>query len=266
MEVIIKQSYEEMSQEAAEIIRSALIRKPNLVLGLASGETPIGLYDALIRMHKADGLDFSQVVTFNLDEYVGLPTSHPQSYSFFMEQRLFSKLNIPASNRHLPPNTAENHEALCEQYEQQIRDAEGIDIQVLGIGRDGHIAFNEPSSSLGSRTRIKSLQPSTIATNARHFGGVLDAVPKMAITMGVGTIMEARRCILLAGGDAKADAVARCVEGPITAEAPASALQMHPRVTILIDEAAASKLKRPDYYKWAYENKLSLERDSRSGE
>jgi glucosamine-6-phosphate deaminase len=266
MEVIIKRDYDEMSKEAAGIIKAALLKKPNLVLGLATGNTPIGLYNELARMHREEGLDFSQVVTFNLDEYVGLLVSHPQSFHSFMERHLFSKINIPPSNRFIPQTALEDHENFCAWYEQQIRRYGGIDIQVLGIGTDGHIAFNEPSSSLGSRTRIKSLHPSTREANAQNFGGDVEAVPKLAITMGVGTIMEANRCLLLANGEAKAEAIARCVEGPITAEIPASALQTHPKATILIDEAAASKLKRVDYYKWVYENKLEIEKAGRQRE
>ena len=243
----------------------ALLKKPNLVLGLATGNTPIGLYDELARMHNAEGLDFSQVVTFNLDEYVGIPANHPESYHTFMERHLFSKLNIPASNRYIPQSTTDNLEEFCEWYEERIRYFGGIDIQSLGIGTNGHIGFNEPSSSLGSRTRLKTLAPATIQAHVPNFGGDAEAVPKMAITMGIGTIMEAKRCLLLANGKSKADAIARCVEGPITAEVPASALQMHPRVIILIDEAAASHLKRIDYYKWAYENKLRLERQVKTG-
>ncbi|MCH8290868.1 glucosamine-6-phosphate deaminase [Candidatus Poribacteria bacterium] len=262
MEVIIKASYDEISKEAGRMVRKALLKKPNLVLGLATGSTPIGLYNELVCMHKEEGLDFSQVVTFNLDEYVGIPASHPESYHTFMERHLFSKVNVPTSNTHIPQNTTRNLEKFCEWYEQQIREVGGIDLQILGIGVNGHIGFNEPSSSLGSRTRIKTLAPSTLKVHTRDFGGDLDTVPKMAITMGVGTIMEAKQCLLLASGKSKAQAIARCVEGPITAEVPASALQMHPKAVILIDEEAASQLKRIDYYKWGYENKLRLEADS----
>ncbi|MBI1925454.1 glucosamine-6-phosphate deaminase [Candidatus Poribacteria bacterium] len=258
MEIIIKDSYEEISKEAAEIIRAALLKKPNLVLGLATGNTPIGLYDKLARMHKAEGLDFSRVVTFNLDEYVGIPVDHPESYHTFMERYLFSTVNTPASNHYIPQSTTDNLEEFCEGYEERIRHFGGIDIQVLGIGTNGHIGFNEPSSSLGSRTRLKTLAPATIQAHLQNFGGDAEAVPRMAITMGIGTIMEAKQCLLLANGESKADTIARCIEGPITAEVPASALQMHPRSIILVDEAAASRLKRIDYYKWAYENKLRL--------
>ena len=262
MEIIIQPTYTQLVAVSADIIRDALLKKPNLVLGLATGSTPIGLYEALARMHKTEGLDFSKVTTFNLDEYVGIPPNHPYSYHTFMETHFFNAVNIPRGNCHIPQSTAIAHEEFCERYEAAIVDAGGIDIQVLGIGKDGHIGFNEPSSSLGSRTRIKTLAQSTLEANAPHFGGRIDAVPKMAITMGVGTIMEAKQCVLLANGEAKAAAIAHAVEGPITAEVPASVLQMHPRTIVVIDEAAASQLKRGDYYKQVYANKQKLLRSS----
>ena len=258
MEVIIQPTYAQLVAVSAGIIRDALLKKPSLVLGLATGSTPIGLYEALARMHKTDGLDFSSVTTFNLDEYVGIPPNHPHSYHTFMATHFFNAVNIPDENCHIPQSTAVAYEEFCEQYEAAIVNAGGIDIQVLGIGKDGHIGFNEPSSSLGSRTRIKTLTQSTLEANAPHFGGTVDAVPKTAITMGVGTIMEAKQCLLLANGESKAGAIAHAVEGPITAEVPASVLQMHPRTVVIIDEAAASQLKRVDYYKQVYANKQKL--------
>ena len=258
MEIIIQPTYKKLAEVAAEIVRDALLKKTDLVLGLATGSTPIGVYEALVRMHKTDGLDFSEVTTFNLDEYVGIPPNHPYSYHTFMETHLFNAINIPAENCHIPQSTTVGHEEFCEQYEAAIVDAGGIDIQVLGIGKDGHIGFNEPSSSLGSRTRIKTLTQSTLEANAPHFGSTIDDVPKMAITMGVGTIMDAKQCLLLASGESKAGAIANAVEGPITAEVPASVLQMHPQTVVIIDEAAASQLKRGDYYKQVYANKQEL--------
>ena len=258
MEIIIQPTYAQLVRVSAGIIRDALLKKPDLVLGLATGSTPIGLYEALVRMHRTDGLDFSEVITFNLDEYVGIPSSHPCSYHTFMETHFFSAVNIRPENCHIPQSTAVAYEEFCERYEAAIVNAGGIDIQVLGIGKDGHIGFNEPSSSLGSRTRIKTLTQSTLEANAPHFEGVVEAVPKMAITMGVGTIMDAKRCLLLASGESKAEAIAHAVEGPITAEVPASVLQMHPRAILIIDEAAASRLKRVDYYKQVYANKQKL--------
>ena len=258
MEIIIQPTYAKLVAVSAKIIRDALLKKPNLVLGLATGSTPIGLYEALARMHKTDGLDFSKVTTFNLDEYVGIPSSHPYSYHTFMETHFFSAVNIRPENCHIPQSIVVGHEEFCEKYEAAIVNAGGIDIQVLGVGKDGHIGFNEPSSSLGSRTRLKTLTQSTLEANAPHFGGTVDAVPKMAITMGVGTIMEAKQCLLLASGESKAEAIAHAVEGPITAEVPASVLQMHPRTIAVIDEGAASQLKRVDYYKQVYANKQKL--------
>ena len=258
MEIIIQPTYARLAEVAAEIIRDAIHKKPNLVLGLATGSTPIGVYEALVQMHKTEDLDFSRVTTFNLDEYVGIPSNHPYSYHTFMETHLFTLINIPSENCHIPQSTAVGHVEFCERYEAAIVDAGGIDIQVLGIGKDGHIGFNEPSSSLGSRTRIKTLTRRTREANAPHFGGTIDTVPKMAITMGVGTIMEAKQCLLLASGESKAEAIANAAEGPITAEVPASVLQMHPQTVVVVDEAAASELKRVDYYKEVYVNKLKL--------
>ncbi len=259
MEVIIQPAYQELAAIASEIIRDALLKKPNLVLGLATGSTPIGFYKALVRMHKDDGLDFSGVTTFNLDEYVGIPREHPESYHTFMVKHFFDHVNIPLKNQHIPQNIADNHEAFCQVYEEAIVYAGGIDIQVLGIGTDGHIGFNEANSSLASRTRIVTLSESTLTVNATHFGGDINAVPGMAITMGIGTIMEARQCLLLASGTSKSAAIAKAVEGPITAMLPASILQMHPKTVVLIDEAAASGLKETDYYKRSYANKLKLQ-------
>lgn len=258
MEIIIESTYKQLAAIASEIIQDALLKKPDLVLGLATGSTPIGLYKALVRMHKEDGLDFSSVTTFNLDEYIGIPCEHPQSYHTFMANHFFDHVNIPVENRHIPQNTAKNHEVFCEAYEEAIARAGGIDIQVLGIGTDGHIGFNEVGSSLASRTRIVTLTKSTLVTNANHFDGDVSAVPEMAITMGIGTIMEAKQCLLLANGTSKSEAIAKAVEGPITSMVPASILQMHPNTVTLIDEAAASDLKEIEYYKRSYENKLKL--------
>lgn len=227
----------------AELVR----RKPNAVLGLATGTSPLGLYDELIRMHRDAGLDFSHVTTFNLDEYVGLGPTHPQSYRRFMESSLFEKINIQPTRTHVPDGRTLDLLGYGAVYEKKIRDAGGIDLQVLGIGRDGHIAFNEPGSSLGSRTRVKTLKAETIRDNARFFGGE-DKVPKLAITMGVGTIMEARRCVMVAMGEAKAEAIHQTIEGPITSQVTASALQIHPDAICIVDEAAASKLAHRDYY------------------
>lgn len=259
MEIIIQQSHHQIATIAAKLIYDAIEEKPNLTLGLATGSTPIELYKALVKLHKENGLDFSKVTTFNLDEYIGLSVDHPQSYHTFMETHLFDHVNIPIENRHLPQHTDRNYDAACAKYEQQIVEAGGIDIQILGIGTDGHIAFNEKGSSLASRTRPVTLSQSTLIANATHFGGNPNAVPEMAITMGIGTIMEAKQCLLLASGPSKSTAIAHAIEGPITAMVPASVLQTHPNTIILIDEKAAFELKEINYYKRSYQNKVKLQ-------
>jgi len=257
VEIIITDTYDEMSRLAADMIERQLLRKPSSVLGLATGSTPVGLYRELVRRHREKGLDFSKVITFNLDEYLDLPPSHPQSYRYFMDQHLFRHINIDPKNVHVPYGHASEVEEFCEWYEQEIRRAGGIDIQILGIGADGHIAFNEPGSSLGSRTRLKTLTRQTIEDNARFFDDP-NQVPRFAITMGVGTIMEAREIILLANGAKKAAIVAEALEGPITAQVSASVLQMHRHVTVIVDAEAGSRLKRADYYKWVFQEKKRL--------
>jgi len=254
MEIIIKPTVAAAQQEAAKIIRRQIRQKPKSVLGLATGSTPIGVYAILCEMHAHGELDFAGVRTFNLDEYVGLSPEHSCSYREFMREHLFSKVNIRPENIQFPDGLATDVPAHCAEYEAAIRQAGGIDLQLLGIGRDGHIGFNEPSSSLASRTRIKTLTPQTLKDNANCFGSP-EQVPHHVITMGVGTIMDARQCLLLATSDRKADVVAGMVEGPITADLPASILQMHPACTLIIDEAASTKLKRAEYYRWVYANK-----------
>lgn len=243
MEAIIKENYDEMSKLSANMIAEVIMKKPNAVLGLATGSTPLGTYKELVRLYKAKKIDFKYVVTFNLDEYIGLSETHSQSYYYFMRHNLFKYTNIKKENIHLPDGIAKNIEEFCEHYELMIKKAGGIDVQLLGIGSNGHIAFNEPGSSLGSRTRIKTLDRKTIADNSRFFKRKSD-VPKYAITMGIGTIMEAKRVILLANGSNKADAVAKAIEGSITALVPASILQMHPNATIIIEKSASVNLTR----------------------
>ena len=249
MEVFIYQKYAEMSQAAAKVVADIINSKPNAVLGLATGSTPLGLYKELVRMHKEESLDFSHVTTFNLDEYVGLPPGHPQSYHYFMHENLFKHINIEPQNIHIPSGTTSNYKAFCQWYEQRIEQCGGIDVQILGIGSDGHIAFNEPGSSLGSRTRIKTLSKETIDDNARFFKKKVD-VPIYAITMGVGTVLEARKLLLLANGANKAKAIAEAIEGPISCMCTASVLQLHPDSSLFLDNEAASKLKMRDYYEW----------------
>src|SRR5919197_4949995 len=199
MEVIIQPDYEQMSRAAALIVADVLNTKPNAVLGMATGSTPLGLYQELVRMHREEGLDFTQVTTFNLDEYVGLQRHHPQSYHYFMHENFFKHVNIAPGNIYIPSGTTSNYRSFCEWYERRIEECGGIDVQILGIGSDGHIAFNEPGSSLSSRTRLKTLAKQTIDDNARFFDR-RDDVPIYAITMGVGTILQARRLLLVASG------------------------------------------------------------------
>ena len=250
MEIIIQETAESATVIAARIIAKLLRDKPDAVLGLATGSTPLLLYRTLIDMQ----LDWSKVTTFNLDEYIGLPREHPQTYHSFMWENLFRHINISKDHVHIPDGNAADIPRFCSDYEASIRDVGGIDLQVLGIGTDGHIGFNEPTSSLASRTRIKTLTRQTRQDNARFFGSE-DEVPQHVITMGIGTIMEARTNLLLAFGENKARAIAEAVEGPITSINPASVLQMHPVVKVCLDEAAASELKRADYYRWVYDNK-----------
>lgn len=249
MLVVLKRDAEEVGREAARIVAGAILGNPSVVLGLATGNTPLGLYQHLVAMHQAGQLDFSHVTTFNLDEYLGLSPSHPQSFHHFMTSHFFSKVNVPASNIHIPDGTISGgYDSYCMRYEEDIRKAGGIDLQVLGIGRNGHIGFNEPTSSLASRTRLKALSRETIEDN-RGFFSSEDEMPKCAITMGIGTILETRRILLLATGKAKAAAVAKAIEGPITSSVSASALQLHPDVTFIVDEEAASLLTQKDYYR-----------------
>ncbi|MCY2990428.1 MAG: glucosamine-6-phosphate deaminase [Planctomycetota bacterium] len=258
MRVIIEQDPLGASRRGAELVADLIRRKPCCVLGLATGSTPLGLYQQLVRMHREEGLDFSRVTTFNLDEYAGLGPAHPQSYRYFMQEHLFGHINIDPQRIHIPDGQAADFETSCRQYEQQIKDAGGIDLQLLGIGRDGHIAFNEPGSSLGSRTRVKTLTRETIHDNARFFGGD-DQVPRLAITMGVGTILESRRCLLLVIGSSKAWTVRSTIEGPVTAQVTASALQMHQDVVVILDEEAAAWLTRRAYYAEVEQAQLLLE-------
>lgn len=255
MEIIIHETPTGATDIAARIIARLLREKPGAVLGLATGSTPLLLYRKLVDMN----LDWSRVTTFNLDEYIGLPREHPQTYHRFMWENLFRHINIPKEQIHIPDGNAADVPAFCEAYEARIRNAGGIDLQVLGIGTDGHIGFNEPTSSLASRTRIKTLTRQTRKDNARFFGNESE-VPHHVITMGIGTIMEARTNLLLAFGENKARAIADAVEGPITSVSPASILQMHPVVKVCLDESAAGALQRADYYRWVYDHKPEWQR------
>ena len=259
MEIIIQPTGLEASRIGARIIAKRIREKPDTVLGLATGSTPLLLYRELIRMHCEDGLDFRRVRTFNLDEYVGLPPGHAMSYHRFMREHLFDHINIPKKNIRIPNGLAKDIPAFCEKYEQEISRAGGIDIQVLGIGTDGHIGFNEPTSSLQSRTRIKTLDDPTREDNARFFKSIAD-VPHHCITMGIGTILESRTCLLFAFGKGKAAAVRDSIEGPMSGICPASALQWHRNAKFILDNAAATKLKKKPYYLRVFAGKPAWQR------
>lgn len=261
MEIIIVKDRATLADYAAGVIKKQIEQKPDTVLGLATGSTPEDTYARLVEAHKQDSLDFSRVKTFNLDEYLGLPREHDQSYYFFMHDRLFNHVNISPENVNLPNGMAPDPQAACRDYEEKIAAAGGIDLQLLGVGGNGHIAFNEPGSSLSGPTTIKSLTRQTISDNARlFFGGDEAEVPKFAITMGVGSILAAKKLLLIATGPGKAAIVRAFVEGPVTASVTASALQMHPDATVVLDEAAASKLENIEYYRWVQSQKPEYEK------
>ena len=250
MEVIIQSNAEMAACTVADLIARALSAKPDLVLGLATGCTMESVYDQLVRKHQDEGLDFSRCRTFNLDEYVGLAADDPCSYHYFMRQRFFDGVNIDRRNTYLPDGMAEDLEAECANYERLIAANDGIDLQVLGIGLNGHLGFNEPLSAFRSRTRVQTLSRVTRLQNAPLFPKPR-LMPRRAITMGVGTILEARYCLLLATGLDKAEIVARAIEGPLTAMITTTALQLHPACTIVLDEEAAGNLRENDHYQRA---------------
>jgi glucosamine-6-phosphate deaminase len=259
VEVVIVASGQAGGELGARLILSRLADKPDLVLGLATGGSPLPLYESLRRAVVA-GADLSRVRGFALDEYVGLPPDHPASYHSVIAREVVEPLGLSPDRVHVPNGMAADLPAACAAYEQEIRDSGGIDVQILGIGTDGHIGFNEPTSSLTSRTRIKTLTQQTRRDNARFFGPAdsadsVERVPRHCLTQGLGTIMEARQVVLLASGERKADAIANAVEGPVAASCPASVLQLHQHATVIVDEAAASRLRLADYYREAYANK-----------
>jgi glucosamine-6-phosphate deaminase len=260
MELYVKKDYEEMSSSAAAIIKEQVEEKPDCALGFATGATPIGTYRELARMHREEGLDFSGVKTFNLDEYLGIgldpdkPYGQDQSYARFMYEELFKYINIKEENIHVPDGLTREPENYCRWYEEEIERAGGIDLQLLGIGGDGHWAFNEPGSSLASRTRIQKLNRQTLDDNYGSFyrkAGVRKKdMPHYAITMGIGTILESKHALMIVNGSKKAKIVAEALEGCITHRVTSSAIQMHPgRVTVILDSGAASKLKWLDRIK-----------------
>jgi glucosamine-6-phosphate deaminase len=254
MEVIILPDPQKAAQLVARIVAKELRARPALVLGLATGRTMERVYACLVEFHRREGLDFARCSTYNLDEYIGLPASHPCSYRTYMDQRLFGQVNIHPERTHLPDGMALDLAEECRRYEAMMAASGGIGLQLLGIGSDGHIGFNEPLSALLSRTREKALTPATLKQNAPMFGGDPVAVPKRAITMGVGTILDSSRCLMLVTGPSKAAILAKAVEGPITSMVTASALQLHPKCQVVVDEDAARELKGIEYYRWVFAN------------
>jgi glucosamine-6-phosphate deaminase len=252
MEVVILPDAAEAAQLAADTVTALLSRRPTAVLGLATGSSPLALYAELARRHAEDGLSFARARAFLLDEYIGLPPEHPERYRLVVERELTSLVDFAPGAVQGPDTTADDVLAACQVYESALADAGGVDLQILGIGTDGHLGFNEPGSSLASRTRLKTLTRQTRQDNARFFGGSVDAVPRHVITQGLATIREARHLVLLAAGAAKAEAVHRMVEGPVSAMWPATVLQLHPHVTVLLDEAAAGRLQLAAYYRQTY--------------
>ncbi len=239
---------------AARILAHTVERKPDAVLGFATGSSPMATYEALAR-HRRDGLAFDRVRGFALDEYVGLPSEHPESYRSVIDREVVQRLGLTPGNIRVPDGAAEDLEAACRAYEEAIRASGGVDVQLLGIGANGHIGFNEPTSSFASRTRVKTLSPRTREDNSRFFGGDVAQVPMHCLTQGIGTILDARALVLVATGTAKAAAVAQMIEGPLGAFCPATALQLHANATVIIDEEAASELQHSAYYRHTEANR-----------
>ena len=254
-EIIIVRDQDEAGELYARCVADLIAENPFAVLGLATGSTPLTAYQHLARQIRDRGIDVSHVRGFALDEYAGLPVEHPESYRSVITRTVVEPLGLDPRHIHVPNGALETLPTAGEEYDRAIAAAGGIDVQILGIGTDGHIGFNEPGSSLASGTRVKTLTEQTRQDNARFFGGDLDLVPTHCITQGIGTILKARHVILLAFGENKAQAVADSIEGGISSFCPASALQLHPHATFIIDEAAAGSLKRADYYRWVYANK-----------
>ncbi|ASW42127.1 glucosamine-6-phosphate deaminase [Clostridium isatidis] len=243
MRLIITKNYDELSKKAAEIIAETIKEKPNAVLGLATGSSPVGLYKELIKMHKDGEVDFSKVTTVNLDEYVGLSGEHPQSYRYFMNENLFNHVNIDKNNTYVPNGLAEDAEEEGRRYDAKIEELGGTDLQLLGIGNNGHIAFNEPAEELVFGTHLTDLTEETIKANSRFFASIKD-VPTQAFSMGIGGIMKAKKILLIASGEEKAEAVKGMIEGNITTKLPGSLLQLHHDVIVIVDEAAAKLLSK----------------------
>ena len=242
MKLLIEESYEDMSRRAADVIAEVVVEKPNCVLGLATGSTPIGLYADLVSDCKEGKISFKDVSTYNLDEYRGLAGDHDQSYRYFMNVNLFDHVDINKAATHVPDGACEDADAACAAYEEAIEAAGGVDIQLLGLGHNGHIGFNEPCDEFPKATHCVTLTESTIQANSRLFDSI-DEVPREAYTMGIGTIMKAKKILVVANGEGKADIVRRAFFGPVTPEVPASILQFHPDVTVIVDAAAGALCK-----------------------
>ncbi len=253
MEVIIRSTAEEAAKLTAKVLAAAISRKPSLRLGLATGATMESVYAELAAMNQSGEVDFSKVHTFNLDEYVGLSPEDPNSYRYYMNHHLFDRINIDIRNTNLPDGLASDEAAEGDRYEHTIRNAGGIDLQLLGIGNNGHVGFNEPTSSFRSRTRAISLTPETYRQNCVYFTPP-ETMPRRAFSMGVGTILDATHLVMLVTGKKKAGIVAKAVEGPLTAMISGSALQLHPNALVILDEAAASELTQTEYYHWAFDS------------
>ena len=260
MEVVPLPTPVEVAALAADVVEALVAARPDCVLGLATGSSPLPAYQELIARRRAGrGPSYDRVRAFTLDEYVGLPDGHPQSYRSTIERELTDPIGIPRDRVASPDPTPGSLPTAGERYEAALREAGGVDLQVLGIGSDGHLAFNEPGSSLASLTRIKTLTEQTRTDNARFFDS-LDEVPRLVLTQGLATILRARHLLLLATGEAKADALAAAVEGPLSASCPASVLQLHPHVTVLVDEPAAGRLERAEHYRAVHDAKPGWQR------
>lgn len=258
MEIIILKNAEDVAAMGADLVGELLRTKPAAVLGLATGNTQVSLYRHLVERHLDGDISFKHTSSFNLDEYLGVAAENAQSYRSYMDREFFDRIDIDKQNTFLPScEEGQNPRRVGPQYEQKIQAAGGIDLQLMGLGANGHIGFNEPSSSLRSRTRVKTLTRQTLKDNSRLFSKD-EFQPKLAITMGIATIMDARSILLLATGGSKAEAVSKMIEGPVSAMCPASILQMHERATILLDESAAAGLKNRDYYDWTHLQNESL--------
>jgi glucosamine-6-phosphate deaminase len=256
VEVVIRRDAEAVAGLVADSIERLVTSKADPVLGLATGSSPLGVYGELVGRHREGRLSFRRTTAFLLDEYIGLPPDHPESYRAFITRHFSGLVDIDPRTVHVPDGAASDIEAACADYEARIRAAGGVDVQLLGIGGDGHLGFNEPTSSLASRTRVKTLTEQTRNDNNRFFGDV-EEVPRHVVTQGIGTILDARHLVLIAIGEAKAEPIARAVEGPLTSMCPASAIQLHPHATVVVDEAAAARLTLADYYRATFAAKPS---------